>query len=284
MTIPVSERYRRWVAAVIPARSLIALRIAFGLVWLAYDLSDLYLRGTADESGALYGYHAGPLSLAALQWSLVACELALVVGWPARLAALVAAGLRALEAWHYLRVNDFYAYSVLALLLAQCRCGGSPFGPAPRALVPAWPRDLFIWQVAWVYVATGVLKLSPAWLSGEHLWVRHHFLEAAGWPYPGFVRACVLNVRCDAALAWGGALGELTMGVLLFTRRARLAAVGLAIALHTYAALALNVWFFGFTMVALVATLLGLYEPARPPPADTPPATPPPPASDQTSG
>jgi hypothetical protein len=108
-----------------------------------------------------------------------------------------------------------------------------------------------------MYFATALLKTSSVWLSGGHLYVRHQYLSAAWpWPYPAPFRALVSTLAGNALLARAGLLGEFAMAALLFRRGPRRLALALALALHGYAALALNVWFFGASMVAMIAFLL----------------------------
>jgi len=248
-TVP--ERFRAWTAAEIPGGGVRAFRVAFAATWLVYDVLDLSLKGTAG-SFSLGAVPPHPLwGLALLQCGLIAAELGLLIGRRARAFAFAAFVLRAAEACLYFHLNDFYYFSVVALILSQARLERAP----AREL--AWPRDVLLAQTAWIYFATALLKTSRVWLSGGHLFVRHQYLLAAWpWPYPAPYRALVSTLSGNAVLAWMGVIGEFTLAALLAFRGPRRAAIALCVALHGYAALALNVWFFGPSMVAMVAFLL----------------------------
>jgi hypothetical protein len=114
------------------------------------------------------------------------------------------------------------------------------------------------YQTAWIYLATGVLKLNPHWLSGDHLWVRQRYLtEVIEWPIPAGIAARMASPAVSRALAWGGAASELGLAVMLLVRAPRKVVVGAAVLIHGFAALALNVWFFGASMVAQVMFVSG---------------------------
>jgi hypothetical protein len=253
-----AERFRRWVARDGPASPLIWFRVAFGAIWLVYDLSDLLGSGTAH----IYDWlgTTPPTELVLLQLGLIACEVALVTGKPSGLApavALVAALLRAVE-WHtYLGLNDFAYYAVTALILAHVRAeGGLLCIPSADARTPRWPRDVLVLEAAWIYFATALLKANPTWLSGRHLFVRLEYLRAAlDWPYPDVVNRCADSLRCDGALAALAVLSELTLACLLVLRPRRRLVAPLAIVIHGVGALVTNVWFFGPSLVAQVALL-----------------------------
>jgi hypothetical protein len=251
-----------------PAAPLERFRMVFAGIWIAYDALDLAVRGTwgcSSWSGAL----AGPSPrLMFLQISLIVFEVALLLGWRVWVSALVCAFLRWLEWSTYLRLNDFAYFVVTALLIAQTRSTGglclrSRRSP-PTKRVPAWPRDLLVAQAAWMYFATAMMKLSPVWLSGGHLFVRHHYLEAAyDWPYPAFYRRWTEGLAGNAVLAWAGVATEFALAFALFLRRGRIATL-LACAVHGFGAVSMNVWFFGASCIAQVALLTPRGKEAEP--------------------
>jgi hypothetical protein len=256
MLSTVAERARRWLDHGIDDPGLLWFRSAFGLVWLAYDFGDLLCSGTALCSFWPDGVFGAPRSLQLLQLGLIACEVAMIRGSCALAAPLAAAALRALEAYWFLRLNDFYYFIVVALLLSQVPPGGAWKRPS-AARLPGWVRDALRWQTAWIYLATGTLKLNTAWLSGGHLHVRHAYLaEVASWPYPRFLARLLANISVDAGLAWMAVVAELTLGALVAAGRPAALILALAGSIHAYGALGTNVWFFGASMVAQVALLL----------------------------
>jgi hypothetical protein len=244
----VRARIERWAAQTVPGGPVARFRVAFAGIWLLYDALDLAYGGTAVQQWIGLTPHPVPL-LAAIQVGLIAAEAALLVGVRPRVSALAAFALRALEAYLFFRLNDFYYFCVIALILAHCRMDG---GDEPR-----WPVDLLLWQTGWMYFATASLKLSRVWLSGGHLFVRHAYLASAhDWPYPTFYRTFVSTLAGNAVLAWAGVALEFTLAYLIFSRRSKRLAVAAAIGVHGFAAVALNVWFFGASMTAQVALLL----------------------------
>ena len=273
MTFAAPERrFRAWVDATMPAAPLERFRMAFAAIWIAYDATDLAVRGTQ----ACYNWTSPPFGLlprlALLQVALIVFEVALLLGWRVWVSALVCAFLRWLEWSTFIRLNDFAYFIVTALLLAQTRStGGLLRRSPPDKRAPAWPRDLLVAQAGWMYFATAMMKLSPVFLSGGHLYVRHQYLAAAyAWPYPELFRRWTESLRADAFLAWLGVATEFSLAFALFFRRRRIA-VPLACAVHGFGALSLNVWFFGASCVAQIALLTpgpeaGASAPPHPPP------------------
>jgi hypothetical protein len=244
------DRFASWARAPDAAGGVGAFRSAFAAIWLAYDAFDL--AAGATERSSLWLPHPRSGELVALQFVLVVAGLALTLGLGVWTAGVVAAVARAAEAFAFFPLNDFYFGSIVYLLLAHSR--GGPFaGGAP----PRWVRDALLAELAWVYAATGSLKLSPDWLDGGHLFVRTQYLiRAFGWPYPAPLAHALASLAVDASLARLGAAGELTLAVVVALRRPYWLAVALALAIHGFGALVTNVWFFSATMIAAVALLL----------------------------
>jgi hypothetical protein len=256
MPSTVLERLRRWVDHEVDDAGLLRFRSAFGLVWLVYDVCDLLCAGTATSGWWLAGVVGAPHSLKLLQLGLIACELAMVCGSFAFVAPLAAAALRGAEAYRFVRLNEFFYFIVVALLLSQVPAGaGSRRAHAVR--VPGWVHDALRWQTAWIYLASGFFKLNTAWLSGGHLHVRHAYLaEVVGWPYPRALVPWLTDPAVDARLAWVAAGSELLLGALVAAGRPAAGIVALAVAIHAYGALGTNVWFFGASMVLQVVLLV----------------------------
>jgi hypothetical protein len=252
-TVP--ERFARWTRAEIPGGGMRRFRVAFAAIWLGYDVLDLCLRGTAINQW-IGGANLPVVGLVLLQMGLILAELGLLLGRRARLCAFAAFALRAAEAYFYFRLNDFYYFAVVALILSQCRLEESGVD-RPAAPELAWPRDVLLAQAAWMYFATALMKTSALWLSGGHLYVRHQYLLAAfGWPYPTFYRTFVSTLAGNAFLARLGVLGEFALAALIALRAPKRPTIALCVAIHLFAALALNVYFFGASMIAQVAFLL----------------------------
>ncbi|HEX4354906.1 MAG TPA: hypothetical protein VHZ95_18370 [Polyangiales bacterium] len=253
MSSIVRERFARWVARDVSARPLERFRIAFGLVWFAYDACDLAFSGTAwCASWILTALDGAPLGLQLTQVALLACQLLLITGRRVPLAAFACCGLRLFEYFVFFRVNDFLYYAVVAVWLGFAQ----PFGEASRRRVPAWVLHGLLIQTGWIYLASAFLKLNPAFLSGEHFFVRYGYMTTAlHWPYPAFVEPWLLSLPFDRALALLTVSSEALLGTLLIMRRGRLLACVLAICIHTFAAVGMNVFFFGASLIAQVCLL-----------------------------
>ncbi len=237
-----------WTRTEVDAGPLRTFRVVFGLVWLAYDVLDV-LYGGSRAAWSIGGLLARPQgSLLAVQGAAIALDLAIIAGRRLRLVAASAAMLRMAEAALFVPRNEFYYFVVIALILSHSEAAAR----APR--VPRWPYDVLRWQLAWIYFASALLKLNPTWLGGGHLFVRHAYMaEVYGWRYPDLVARCVGSLPCDRILARLALGGELAVATLVVLGRARAIVLLLAVCIHGYAALALNVWFFGVAMIAHLA-------------------------------
>ena len=208
------RRLRAWVSAEISGPQYFVFRRVFAAIWLVYDVIDVAFRGTIAQ---LTWPYSGPYTkgLLALQLACIAAELALVIGRGGYLLTYACVALF-LARWgisdHYFGLNDFRHITVVALLLIFV----PPTGPVPR-----WIADLIRWETAWVYIATGFLKVNTAFLSGGHLYVRHNYLRLRGWPYPGFVSDLIERHWFDRGLAIFTVCAELAIGLLLFGRSRR---------------------------------------------------------------
>jgi hypothetical protein len=255
-----ASRLRVWAQRETAAAPLVRFRVAFASIWLLYDVLDVTLSGTARLHN--WAAPSAPLGLVAIQLGLIVGEALMVLGAPGAFVApatLMAAALRGVEWYAYFPLNDFAYCALTALILAHVSApGGALRMPASAAQTPRWPRDVLVLQAAWIYFATGALKLNPEWLSGRHLFVRLQYLhEALGWHYPVTVLRCADSLPCDATLAILGVVAELTLAALLVLRPRRRIVAPLAVAIHAFGALATNVWFFGPSLVAQVAFLTG---------------------------
>ena len=255
MTSPVREQ------SLIPAYPLVVFRIAFASIWLTYDVLDLWLHGT--EGYFLKNWTpALHFELLGVQLVLILFEIVFLSGYRPQLMALVLFLARGFEAWLF-HLNDFFYFCVVALIFTQIAPDSDHQDKAP-----AWPRDVLVWQTAWIYFASAVLKLNPAFLSGGDLYVRQNYLaRALDWPYPAFYTRWISTLHGNAVLAWLGVAAEFALAAALAgwwfcpgkrTIFRRLAII-LGLAVHGMGALALNVFFFGASMVSQV--VLTTWEP-----------------------
>jgi hypothetical protein len=211
-------------------------------VWITYDLCDVISHGTGDILWTT-GAPGGPLRT--LQVALIVGQLCILLGIASPLACVVCFFLRLAEAQFFFGLNDYYYYCVMILPLA--------FAGEKRA----WTRKFLLVQIAWIYFATATLKLNHEWLSGGHLYVRQNYLAAIqGWPYPAWYRTLFLSLRGCSWLAIFGVGAEFLLAALVLSRRFPRASKALALGVHLFAALALNVWFFGASMALGVILLV----------------------------
>jgi hypothetical protein len=243
-------RVARWMDAEDDDTRLALFRQAFAGLWLLYDAIDLAW-GTTERSLSWFP-HARDPRLVVVQIVLLVSGLMLVAGKRIWLFGVLAAAARTTEAVSFFPLNDFYFGSVVYLLLAHS--AGGPFAGGRRA---KWVRDALLYEFAWVYLATGLLKLNPDWLSGGHLFVRTQYLvRSQWWPFPAPVERAFQSMAVDSALARLGATLEIALAGVLLARRPYWLGVALALAIHVAGAAMTNVWFFSASMIVGVTLLL----------------------------
>jgi hypothetical protein len=246
----VAARVERWLAAEDDGDSVAMFRRVFASIWVVYDVVDLTWGMT--ERSRIWFPHDREGGLAALQIVLVVSGVLLALGRSVWTFGMIAATARGVEAFYYFSLNDFFFASVVYLVLAHS--SGGPFQSGRR---PRWVRDTLIVQLAWIYLTTGILKLNPDWLDGGQLFVRTQYLwTSQSWPYPAFLEKALSSVAIDARLSQLGALGEISLGIVLFARRPYWLAAALVVAIHGFGALVTNVWFFSASMAAAVLLLV----------------------------
>jgi hypothetical protein len=250
---PAVERFVRWVDAEDEGRGVAPFRRVFVAIWLTYDLLDLAL-GTTERSLDWFP-HARDPGLVVVQIVLIATGAMLLWGRGVWAFGMTAAAARAVEAFVYFPLNDFFLGSIFLLLLAHST--GGPFRDDGGGRKPKWVHDALLVQLAFIYAATAVLKMNPDWLDGGHLFVRTQYLVVNwGWPYPGWLEQRLASPAFDAFLAKLAILLELTLAGVLFVRGPFWLGVGLTLAIHAFGAFMTNVWFLSATMIASVVLLL----------------------------
>lgn len=257
-----------------PVSTLALVRIAFGLVALAWTLAlvpDLFQWFGADgilprQPGGVAGTW-GPLGPAAPDGVLVAAlvvlivgSASLVVGYRTRAAALlVFLGLLAFQRrdpWVFdsgdglLRVIALYlalAPSGAALSLDRARRARDHFWEFP-ARAP-WALRLMQVQLSVVYLATAWAKLrGTAWNDGTAVSYALRVGDLERLPIPHFVTDSVLVANL---MTYGTLAIELAIGVLVWNRRARPWVLGLGVALHLGIDYSMRVGFFTGAMFVL---------------------------------
>lgn len=265
----------------VPASSLAAFRIAFGLI-LVWEVQRYLRNGWVErywvEPEVSFPYEwftwvtplpEGWLYLVVGVWGVGALALTLGLGtrWAAAAVFVSFGYLFLLDAARYL--NHFYLVLLLAFLLmvvpsdrvgswsrarrAQLRPEGEG---APT--VPAWALHLVRFQIAVPYVFGGIAKLNGDWLRGEPIrtwlaardhipWVGRFFQDeavVAGFAYGGLG----LDLAAPFALAW---------------RPTRGVAFGALLAFHLLNARLFSIGIFPFLMIFASLTFFEPDWPAR---------------------
>jgi hypothetical protein len=245
----------RWTERETTPDRIVRFRIAFAVVWLAYDVLDLAFGGTLlGLLGTMAKEGLRPRGFVPLQIALIVSELGLLAGVRTRWFAAAACVLRSVIAIRFTSENDFLYFIVTAFLLCAAQADGPPLGKR-LARVRRWPEDALLYELAWIYFTTAALKLNTAWLSGDVLYVRIRYLVATGWPLAPLLERLTARPPVVIGLAIAAVASELALAALLVSRRRRRAALVLCIGLHTFAALATDVWFFGASMIVQVWAL-----------------------------
>jgi hypothetical protein len=163
------------------------------------------------------------------------------------LLASVSFALFAADGLRYLHHLLLLYVSVLFLALPQDVALGEGTSPRPAPLALVTLRA----HVQVVYLAAGLAKCAPAWLSGATLRALHenHF---AGGP----VFEAGVGILGYAGLAFGACLVELALPLLFGFRRTRLLGFLVALGLHAFIHQAILVSTFGVTMLVLVGAFL----------------------------
>ena len=123
--------------------------------------------------------------------------------------------------------------------------------------VPAWPLWLMRWQVALVYLSSGLYKLaSPGWRDGSavHWAMNLNAFHRFPWPVPARFAAV------EALLAWGTLAFELSFWLLVLVPRTRKLALVGGIGLHAGLFATLELGPFSFVMVASYVCYLDPYR------------------------
>lgn len=248
------ERFRSWTTSTIDASRFLLLRKIFTAIWILYDVSDLLLHGATTVGWRLHG---SPLIqyYTILQIVLVIFETAIFFSFHPRLFAFACLLCRGCIA-SYWPLNDFLFYCIIMLIFSLCK--------TEHQRVSKWPIDVLNAQIAWVYFSTAVLKINPAWMTGGGLYVRIQEAKMfLGRAYPQFIESIFSDLTYLSILARIAIIGELAVSLLLLyclttpnaNRYARYLLCFLVCCIHIFAAITVNVLFFGAVMISMVVIL-----------------------------
>ena len=230
-------------------KPLINFCSVFAAIWLVYDLIDLTYGETAFLM-SIFKMPLAPFTLALDQVILIVCEICILFRFRPFVFLIVAVIARGFEA-HYYPMNDFFYFCVTAAILAAAEMPGAR----------VWARNVLVVQTGWIYFSSAFLKLNSAYLSGGDLFVRQNYTAAVmPFYYPDFFRSWISGLSVNSAFAWFSIFVEMALGFVLFSwwrwpahrKNLRKVAIVLAVGVHGYAAYALNVFFFGASLLAQV--------------------------------
>jgi uncharacterized membrane protein YphA (DoxX/SURF4 family) len=191
----------------------------------------------------------------ALAWLGVAAGAAMVVGVATRVSTRVAfvvvTYLVFVDMTGFAHNRAFLVWLLFGLCLLPT---GGAFTISNQRPPPTtgflWPVLMLRVVVSTVYLTSGLTKLAnPDWRSGLVLWDRVVRHESA-IPFDGWVGDLLTSRAFHQLLAPSAIAVELFLGLALWSKRARLAAIWVAIVFHTSIELAASVQTFSYSAVA----------------------------------
>ncbi len=274
--VPPARPATRWDAVLDrtgSVRAVAVLRIAIGPIVL------LHLRPLLGDALDGVGYddhfwvpwvswfHPPDAVWFAMLWAAAAGAVLMTIGLWTRVACAVTfamvAGNLLVSRTHFHHNRTFLTILLFGLTLLpvgrvlsvdawRARRRGRPLVDDVRL----WPLWLFRVQVSLVYVASGTSKLvDPDWFGGLVMWDRvvrrRHYLEPT--PLPGWAIDLLTERWPYYALGPVTVLTELFIGLGLWHRRTRLAAVWFAIAFHVMIEITSSVQVFSYAALAALS-------------------------------
>jgi hypothetical protein len=260
------------------------VRIFFGVIIFLWALTLI------PQLGPLLGPHGvmptpdpgGPMTWSLLEvfntdtavtlvWAvLLISSAALALGWHSRLAALLVfiaiMSIERRQPWIFnagdgmLRIESLFlvlAPSGAALSLDQRRTTGSFFNAQDRA---PWALRLFQIQLSIVYLSTVWDKVrGDTWNAGSAVSYSLRIVDLQNFVVPDWL---TLNAPLMNAASWGTLLVELSLGLFVWSRRARPWVLTAGVILHVSILLTIAVGFFSFAVFVLYLSFLSV-ESAR---------------------
>lgn len=277
-----NEAWERFWFAEESTAPLAVFRICFGLLVMGWTLStvgqldDFFSPGgilpsqpadLADGAWGVLGW-VNSSTAAAIVWVvLLAAAAALLVGWHARLAALlVLVGIIAFERRNpfvynsgdaLIRVLAFYlvlAPSGAALSLDRRRRARERFWEWPMRA--PWAMRLVQIQISVIYLSTLWIKVrGTAWNDGTAASYALRLDDLRRLPLPDFLGDSLL---LSNLMTYGTLALEASLGILVWNRRARPYVLALGVGLHLSIEYQLRIGFFSIAMlVAYLAFVPG---------------------------
>ncbi len=209
---------------------------------------------------------ADPQAIQLAFWVWVAATVGLLVGWNTRLCAvlvwILAISFTNLNIYAINAGDHIRGMLLLYLMLVPCGATWSVDAllrrrhsdePRRRLMVHPWALRLIMVQLAWMYCASGLCKLSgDSWPSGDSLYYVLHDVSltrfsAAQLPLPLWL----LQLSTWAVLVW-----EIAFPLLVFFRRTRVWALLFGVSLHLGIFISMELGGFPLYLLAAYAMLL----------------------------
>jgi hypothetical protein len=237
---PLTAGWERFWFAPEPASTLALLRVAVGLVVIAWALA--YAPDLATFTGPHGIAPGGAAPYEPILVGLVVAALCLIAGYRPRLAAAAAflclAWLHEVDPWA-LNSGDALMRDVVFLLAL------APSGPGP---VSPWVLRLVQVQVSVMYLVAAASKLAGAhWRDGTAVSYPLRLPAMERVHLPSGLTAWPLAAHL---LTWGVLLMELAIGLLVWNRRARPWVLAGGVVLHLGIELTIRVGFFSWIVLA----------------------------------
>jgi Vitamin K-dependent gamma-carboxylase len=269
----VAERWNAFWFTPEPAHTLGLVRMAFGVVVLAWALTllpDLYqlfgAQGVVPKhphfeyEWSIFEIFSGDRALLIGWVVLVVSALALAVGWHSRLAAIVVF----VAVQSFVRRDPFVFNAgdaivvLIALILALSSCGaalsldqrrreGSFWSAQTRS---PWAVRLLQVQLSLIYLVSVQAKLNgESWLEGSA--VSYAWRTDGQWAFLSAPEWLSANAILVNVLTWGTLCAELAIAVLVWNRRLRFWVLGAGVLMHLAMMINLNIGFFSLAMFVL---------------------------------
>jgi hypothetical protein len=254
------QRFNSWISKEAPAKPFLLLIRVFGCLWLFYDVIDLFFQQARIEI-EVGGFPIPTKYIFLCQLFLIFSEVGMVLRPQVSFFILIAFLARLAEIWFF-PVNDFCFYCVIAFILFQF----SFKSKGDKKSVNLWPRDILVLEMAWIYFCSALLKLGPHFFSGGDLYVRNNYIaNIVPIHYPSSYFDLISSLSNNSLFSKLGLGAEFFLSIalagwLVFSRHRkplRALIIALALAIHGYAMVFLNVIFFGFSIVLLAILVTG---------------------------
>ena len=269
-------------SAEIPPHSYALLRIVLGVMGLLslagltpidmfWPLDGLTPIPSSGPRAWIFTHGLGTEAGWAMFLGLTVVFIAVTVGLFSNAAVLAAfIGLVAQDHWNHIPLSSAHQVMIVLLFCLIWADSGRVLSLDARrtehaatddsGLVPIWPLQLMRFQVALIYVSSGLWKISyPMWRDGSavHWALSLNAFHRFPWPVP------IDWALFIALFTWGTVLFELLFPILVFFRLTRVPALIAGIGLHIGLWATLELGPFSFLMIASYIAFLDPFRISR---------------------